>query len=339
MKPVAALFLFTMWSAAHADFTIPPFAPGSAEDAAVQSTINAAQGDPSQHRFGEFDFNNVEGTFAFDVGTGLNLFDIVFELNGQAFHVPFGFSSGDTVREVMLKPTADAAGAAGVYIKQNGFRWNSATDMKDRVMTTIRIADMSGAILPALEYHESTFQAQQATFDYDYSANKGAFRLAAAAELNPRALGSNVVEISPSNAMAWSKNVNALNWTEQGQYGDAYFIKTAFQSLTARIALEGPWAVQVLNMFFEVNGHEFYIPFEYHHIDNWNVFRLAAGGGYEFVQDGLVEDSSGQLQRVEATFQVAAANGTVNPVVPIQQVFSPVSGPTFQLVTDTYFGY
>src|SRR5262249_45776434 len=97
-----------------------------------------------------------------------NGLDIPLELNGRYYLIPADFSSVDNFRLLKFKTAADSEGPAGIYLYQGGFRWNTASDMRDRVEARIRIADVNGIHLSALEYHEDSYQAQQPTLDELY---------------------------------------------------------------------------------------------------------------------------------------------------------------------------
>jgi hypothetical protein len=316
----------------HADYTIPALPPDGADDQAVQALIDMAAKDTYHHRYGRFSFHGVAGRFAFSKQNAMyNPVDVAVEFNGRTFKIPTGFASMDFGRVVQLKP-------AGIYFLQSGFRWNPQTDMRDRVVTSIRIADASGSVLTNLEYHEDVHQAQQPDLDEAYPQNGNDIGLTGQTVrvAGPPASLSSVQESPPGSYYYW-KIMNFLDWASG--MPDAFYEKFAFQNLQGRLGVNGEGVIPGgLGMYMDLNGKAFLIPFEFLYEDNWNTFKRDSQG-YQFIQGGFRKDAkSGNILRVVATLRVAPYSGAVLPALDYSEVATPAEATDYQYVLDSYWG-
>ncbi len=92
-------------------------------------------------------------------------------------------------------------------------------------------------------------------------------------------------------------------------------------------------------MWVEINGKRFTIPFNYFYFDNWMSFTREAGSdGVYYTQRGFRRDlNSGALTRVISRIRIADAKGTILPALEYHEDLTPAVDGDSAFVTEHEF--
>ncbi|MGZ3723844.1 MAG: hypothetical protein ACXVA9_12965, partial [Bdellovibrionales bacterium] len=158
-------FLLTLSIAApsFAGTLVPEITPKSPGYTQIQNLVTQASN--HSNRFLDISFRGISGSLCYSVDSTVskNPLDTVLLLNGKYFLIPTKFTSPDNFHQFYFAH-GSAGKPAGIYLLQTGFRVDLILDRPARAVATIRIADIDGNILPALEYEEMLSQAQTVDF-------------------------------------------------------------------------------------------------------------------------------------------------------------------------------
>lgn len=340
MKTLCCTLLFALSLGAHAFTAIPETTPRDKDYKVLQEKVALA--DKESHRFLDIAFGPITGSLSYNLNmansNGKNFIDSILVINGKYFYLPVRMTSADNFHE-FFRDDGRNGRRAGIYMIQSGFRVDLTLDRLARVVATMRIADLNGRILPALEYEEVVTQAQSLTYletfprekyiDFVRAPMREAVSLRRTARKDMK-----VGEIT--NGFGQYVIRSALQFSEEG---DEWFARFQFANVAGRLAAEGNYILEANSslMYVDLNGKLYTIPYDYFQLDNWISFTKEAKGIYMTHRGVRIDKPSRVLTRVVAKIRIAEPDGTALSWLEYHEDTKLAKGPNSEILIERSF--
>jgi hypothetical protein len=323
-KRFVLLVSLSIATSAYADTKIPAAIPGSSLYKQLSEFMEGAKADYKLYRYGEYGLINGSGAFAVAFGKkGLpNNGKLVFRWNSNYYLIPLRFVEVGNIQEI----TYDENGVSGIYLKIQGFRINSNTDMPDHMTAVVRFARRDGSALPSLNYHETGSPAATPDYRYLYPA------------INPRPgkalpftsgagagfLASGTVEEANPGSQQYAVILNNLRAARSSGDTSMYY-NFGFRGLEGELVGAGPDEEHV-HLDIRLANKYFSLPTEFTYVENLNVMTRETGktNGLYLVQRGFQYDSvSGQFYEVTSKTKFCGLDGSVPSTLTYEESARP----------------
>jgi hypothetical protein len=332
LKRISIALAFTFaGAAANADRKFPELQPGTKMYNLAVKRMGEARNSTSTERYSEFGLINGSGEFDLvNHGNAPNNAALIFQWNGKYYIVDLQYVEVSNVYEV----TYDENGVPGLYLKVQGMRISSDTDMPEHVVSLVRFARSDGSPLPALNCHDLVTPGVTPDYHWFYPY------------LNPRALLAGAAhsrrELTESSfpaAVPGTRQYDEIKYylAKGAERGSSYLYYTyAFRNLSGEMV--GIADANGQHMDVKAGGKYFEFPMAYYWMENLALFvreKTGSNRGIFLMQRGFRHNSvSNALEEVTTKVRVADLDGTVPSDLTFEETTVPAGSNLRTLIFE-----